>query len=79
METLVPFVVAIIATLSLFQGDCSPLTVPLSGLLRIDGLVSCSAYLNRMRAGWLQSAPMGHTLASERAEVHSLLILYQKL
>src|SRR5947208_3099775 len=32
-----------------------------------------------MRAGWLQSAPMGHTLACERAEVHSLLILNQKL
>ena len=33
------------------SGDCSPLTAPSSGLLRIDGLVSCSAYLNRMRRG----------------------------
>jgi hypothetical protein len=55
----------------------SPLTAPSSGLLRIDGLVSYSAYLNRMLAGWLQSAPMGHTLACERTEVHSLLISYQ--
>jgi hypothetical protein len=69
----------IIATLSLFQGELLTVDSSLSGLLRIDGLVSCSAYLNRMRAGGLQSAPMGHTHAFERAEARSLLILYQKL
>ena len=44
----------IIATLSLFQGDCSPLAAPSSDLLRIDGLVEL-LHLSEQDAGGVAS------------------------